>query len=442
MISCNNKTRHSVFKMMTGITTIAALSLLLVISVPLASLAAQRQAQPSGQRANPDTTPLPKALATITTDTGDFAPGHHDFTRYTDLRWCLVAATDTRYILRRTLKAQDNLDLVHGTPERDTLPSGVILVARNCIAHFTVAGTAIKDLPLLFDLALMAGKDSIAHSVLARLVNAAPTVEDKRQVLMNYIGHYLKAEPARVGTVDSLVAQKDKLGQPGLPQRVPTYTYKDLTSTDVPRLHQTAPPVRADFWFPAPGRDTIQPAPGIVSVILKPYLGDCLRRQGYCGGEYFERVRRLVERYRSDGMSITMVINAPGYKVIGNPASADSVAQSYRWFLQDYLKWQVNVAVRSEAVMFKLPAPDGRIFYGRTKYRDLYDSSSVVMTDRTGKVIYSVEAAGSGLNLDINLAYNIPRFEVYVEHAMAASKQAIPSVPGSAPSSPSPSSNK
>jgi hypothetical protein len=523
------------------------LYLLFVVSVSLVPLQAQPLAQLSvqpTQQPSRDTTPLPKSLSTITTDTGDYAPGHHDFSKYTDIRMCLTAVANTRDVLRRTLKVWDNLELVQPTPERDTLPVGVAQVARNCGARFTVAGTAVGDLPLLFDLALFAGNDAMAHAVLARLVDTAPTAAEKHQVLISYIDRYLKAEPARVAAVDSIVAQMDKLGQTGLPERISAHAalmhfygvthynsrlvrreaeqvialiqnitapgmkdveglessygslmlwawlnYPDsmpmvaqryqqdlsrpvmqsvikkhcignlnksatsicnlaaapldsvIQSALPPGIHQAqqaAPPLRADFWFPAPGRDTLQPAPGVVSVILTPYLNDCINTPRSCTA-YIDRVRRLIERYGSGGMSITMIMNAPGYRLGGDPGPADSVAQSYRVYLQDYFKWPVNVAVRTMKVIYSLPSPDGRVFYGSSKYKDVYDSSSVVIVDRAGKMIYNNQLQSIGTNLDLNLDF-APRFELFVEHAMAASKQpagkAVHSVPATAPSPP------
>jgi hypothetical protein len=523
-----------------------------VISVPLISIQAQRQSylqahlrvypsrelsvSPLGIRANSDTTLLPKSLATITTDTGDLAPGHRDFARYTDIRMCLAAAAITRDVLRHSLKARDNLEKVRETPERDTLPASVAVAARNCAARFTVAGTAAKDLPLLFDLALYAGNDSMAHSVLARLVTGAPTVADKQKILTSYAIRYLKAEPARVAAADSIEAQIDKLGEAGLGERIyihdglrdfystkhfnnrlvrreaeqvitliqsmvapePPYmqtvsnayrslmlwawlNYPDSIPVFAQRYQQylgrpavqsalkagcvndkkvesicnlasapletvigatlpvgmyqskqqpVAPPVRADFWFPAPGRDTVQPAPGMVSVILHTYIDNCVTAPGSCR-DWIDRVRRLGERCKSAEVPVTIVLDVPGYRLGGNPGPADSVAQSYRLYLQDYFKWPVNVAVRTMQVIYSLPSPDGRKFYGRTKYRDVYDSNGVVMTDRAGKVIYS---SGDNGRLDINID-QLPPFEFFVEHAISASKQAVGTVPSSPPSS-------
>jgi hypothetical protein len=370
--------------------------------------------------------------------------------------------------------------------------------------------------------------------VLTRLVDVAPTASEKHQVLLSYLARYLKAEPARIAAVDSIMAQIDKLGQAGLSERVlahntllnfygrkhyngrlvrreaeqvialvrsmtasfmnsfaySEFAYNDLMlwawlnhpdsmpmvaqqyqqdlrspvaqsalekfcvddrkSLSVCRLasapidtviqallrpssvyqsQQTAPPLRADFWFPATGQDTVQPAVGVVSLIIKAQnIYNCVNTPGACK-EYLSKLRRLMNRYGSSGMSIIMLVDVPGYRLGGDPGPADSVAQSYRLYLQDYFKWPVTVAVRTMKVTFKMPAPDGRIFYGRTKYMDLYDSNPVVITDRSGKVIYS----SSSEELDDNLD-RVPPVELFVERALAASKQAAHPVPAAVPS--------
>jgi hypothetical protein len=136
-------------------------------------------------------------------------------------------------------------------------------------------------------------------------------------------------------------------------------------------------------------------------------------------------------------MSITMLVDVPGYRLGGDPGPADSVAQSYRMYVQDYLKWPVTVAVRARRVIYKMPSPDGRIFYagalseGITKYRDVYDTNVVVITDRGGNMTYT----SRNRDLSDNNA-EAPPVELFIEHALTASKQAAHSVPAAVPSAP------
>jgi hypothetical protein len=374
----------------------------------------------------------------------------------------------------------------------------------------------------------------MAHAALARLVDVAPTAPEKHQVLLSYLTRYLKAEPARLAAADSIVAQIDKLGDAGLPERIVAHNtllnfygrkhynsrlvrreaeqvialerrmpeqewnklaplgsaYIDLmlwawlnypdsmpmvaqqyqqdlrspavqsalrkicvddrkasstcTLASAPidtviqallrpsngfQIQQMAPPIRADFWFPAPGRGSVQPAPGVVSLIIKPVLiNNCVDTPGACK-ELLSKLRRLMDRYGSSGLSITMLVDVPGYRMGGDPGPADSVAQSYRMYLQDYFKWPVTVAVRTKKIIYRLPSPDGRIFYGDTKYGDVYDSNVVVITDQSGKVIYT----SSNVDLDANIGV-VPPLELFVEHALAVSKQAAHSTPAAVPS--------
>lgn len=155
----------------------------------------------------------PDSVATVTTDTGAFAPGHKTFTRYSAPGICVAAALDASDVLRRSLTAQAVLDTIRETaPTRDTLPAGVAAVARVCGAHFTIAGTAVQDLPDLFTLALLEHDDSLAHLVVQRRVALAAGVAARDTILLDAISEYLAAEPARVTAAGAMVAQMDALG--------------------------------------------------------------------------------------------------------------------------------------------------------------------------------------------------------------------------------------
>lgn len=164
------------------------------------------------------------ALAAVTTDTGDFALWRRDFTRYTDPLWCVAAARHTRDVLRGTLEAQAGFDTLQYMPERDTLPAEVVSVARECGAHFTVAGTAEQALPALFDLALLAGNDTLAHAVVARRAALASTDTARWQVLLWAITNYLDAAPARVAAAEALVTQLDQRESTALLARAHAHT--------------------------------------------------------------------------------------------------------------------------------------------------------------------------------------------------------------------------
>src|SRR5579863_8208592 len=76
-------------------------------------------------------------LATITTDTGAFAPGNRDFTRYDTPGLCLVAAVIVQAYSQRTLAATIQASNNYWT---DTVGAGeTATVARACGVRFTLA---------------------------------------------------------------------------------------------------------------------------------------------------------------------------------------------------------------------------------------------------------------------------------------------------------------
>ena len=164
-----------------------------------------------------DTTPartvLPDSLATITTDTGVFAPGPTSFARFTVSGLCRAAALYTSIVRRQVRAAQEVLDTIRQTaPTRDTLPSQAVALAKACGARFTVQRTPAPELADLFALALQAGDNSLAQAVMRRQLTLAANPAERGTVLMAAIGGYLAAEPARVSAAEALAMQVDALG--------------------------------------------------------------------------------------------------------------------------------------------------------------------------------------------------------------------------------------
>lgn len=214
----------------------AALSLGLSLEISLVCALGLGLVTPCGGQAPSsavDTTraaSLPARLATITTDTGDFALGHRDFSRYDTPGWCRAAALTTLRILRRSLAAQESLDTLSAMPAQDTQPAGVTTLARACGARFRAAGTPAADLPDLFKLALREQDDTLALAVLARQMALAPTAAVRDALRMDAIEMMIginkvetgrfhdivefedAAEPARLKGAEVLIAQIDALG--------------------------------------------------------------------------------------------------------------------------------------------------------------------------------------------------------------------------------------
>lgn len=116
-------------------------------------------------------------LATITTDTGAFAPGHRDFSRYDTPGLCRAAARWTYTVARLSNEAQLRRDTLL---RNDTTGAGVTAaVARACGARFTLANTTSQQRMDLFDLALYEQNDALSLATLTTLVANAKTVEQR-----------------------------------------------------------------------------------------------------------------------------------------------------------------------------------------------------------------------------------------------------------------------
>ena len=149
-------------------------------------------------------------LATITTDTGAFASGWRDFSRYTNPVLCVNAARRMQMLQQRALIVQRVDDPLHARPGQDTVGQArVIAVARTCGARFTLANIEGRLRPVLFELAMLEQNDSLARTIVAAQIAQAPTPEARTAVWRHALKRYLAAEPPRVAAANAMVAQLD-----------------------------------------------------------------------------------------------------------------------------------------------------------------------------------------------------------------------------------------
>lgn len=149
-------------------------------------------------------------LATITTDTGAFAPGHRDFARYTTPMLCLTMARLTQATFRRSLTEQLKSD----TLQEDTVGLGKTApLVRACGARFTIANTQPRALETLFDLALFEDDAPLAQAVLTTMVARAPTRAARIALWETGLSSYLRLGWRGAGA--ALLAQVDALGPDG-----------------------------------------------------------------------------------------------------------------------------------------------------------------------------------------------------------------------------------
>ena len=105
-------------------------------------------------------------LATITTDTGAFAPGHRDFSRYTDPGLCLAATEMTRASVQLPLAARVDQD-------NDTVGIGaaasIVRACTNQWARFPLASAKARDLYDLLLLSTYTESDTLTEAIVGRL---------------------------------------------------------------------------------------------------------------------------------------------------------------------------------------------------------------------------------------------------------------------------------
>jgi hypothetical protein len=75
-----------------------------------------------------------------------------------------------------------------------------------CGARFPSHTAPVRDLPVLFSLALAANDDSLATAMLTRWLTTAQTDSQHTRILMAALNGYLTATPARIGAARALVA--------------------------------------------------------------------------------------------------------------------------------------------------------------------------------------------------------------------------------------------
>lgn len=396
-------------------------------------------------------------LATITTDTGAFAPGHVSFVRYTAPGPCLQAALLAFHMSRRTLAVQDTFDATGRiNASRDTLSPVVVKVAKTCGVRFRPETSKAEDLPDLFLLALLSQNDSLARHVLARQLTLAPNAATKDSLIGVAIAGYLAVRPAHLAAAETLLAEQDRRGASAIKVRISGRkqllaaavaafdtgrvryeaeqtiealrsldgrmaqhyepelfgAYRQLAmlaflhspediqvvarraKEDLSRLppspggwvfsklpldslamllspvsnwtavgHPT-PSLRANVWFPA--RDSVQPRAGIVSLLID--LPKACYENDPSGFALWSHdcstmialIRRWRQQYSNTVLSMTLVTATTGISLLSGPQTTAEEAANLQWYVHDYLKLPMTIAVQAIPYDAPLPSPDGR----------------------------------------------------------------------------------
>lgn len=146
-------------------------------------------------------------LATITTDTGEFTPGHRNFADYTALDLCLSAVQSTRAHSIISWADQQRRDTIYD----DTTGNGVVAaVAQACGTRFTLANTPHDRYGALLDLALQTQNVQRVQALLDTLLTLAPTPDDRSTLYTTVASQWLRA--GHQAAAQSLIARVDALG--------------------------------------------------------------------------------------------------------------------------------------------------------------------------------------------------------------------------------------
>ena len=163
-------------------------------------------------------------LATITTDTGDLAPGNTDFSRFTTPGECLGAVSVAREIYRRSFADQMADALQSDSLGGSLLPEPAVAVARSCASRLAADKTAKDAILDLFTLELLGNNDPEAHEIVAHIVATAPAGTARDSVRLATIERYLAVTPRRIAAADSIVAQLDNEGSVSMSVRVQAHS--------------------------------------------------------------------------------------------------------------------------------------------------------------------------------------------------------------------------
>lgn len=186
-------------------------------------------AQQPGPTASPSTANV--TMANVTTSGFEaFTPGldavdtvwewrvPRDFSRYTTPSACVAAVEATQL---KTAPAA--VDTAAFDPLHDTLPAAVVLVARRCGPHFSLATTPPLELRSLFELELARGNDAVALATAERYLSVQ-SKDEYPWALAMVVRDLLFAVPTRLVAAEAMIARLDSLGPAA---NVPRYVAHD-----------------------------------------------------------------------------------------------------------------------------------------------------------------------------------------------------------------------
>lgn len=151
------------------------------------------------------TTSSPDILATINTDTGEFAPGYRDFSRYTDTHLCWIASESKAATVNNRLSERASFDALQLQPARDSQAVEFSPVADACLTQFFTRHSMREfERPALHELlrvAVRAADSSLARAIVAQQLARAKNARDRNLERVNDIRELLSldADPSTKG---------------------------------------------------------------------------------------------------------------------------------------------------------------------------------------------------------------------------------------------------
>ena len=188
------------------------------LSISTLLVGAVRWGVPSPQPSYPIDTTVSVRLATITTDTGAFAPGLRDFTTFTTPGLCRAAARIARSKFRTSLEAQQAADTLQIDTVGQTATAQVI---RPCVAHLMTQSIKDRDLGDLFAVAVYALDDSLALTVLAKIVALDRQEETKESNWVHATESFI--DNGRMQAAATLMALVDAKGSAAREAQIPMH---------------------------------------------------------------------------------------------------------------------------------------------------------------------------------------------------------------------------
>jgi hypothetical protein len=246
-------------------------------------------------------------------------PGHLDFSRYETPSACVAAATVASLVAERT-----QFDTARYAPDRDSVPSAAIAVARQCGQRFTPAGVPPRELLSLTALSLALGNDAGAQAASDRWISVTSNPDQRAWEMVALTRAFLLAKPSRAVRADRMLARLDSMGTPVAQPRVFAHGsfWQDADSRfDVPRLTRESTSILALDASLSDADRADGDVPGTGGAVLSILYASLFGSTPQAAVEQTMRIAREAGfRFHSDAAQVAAALGAT-IAVVGHPAA-------------------------------------------------------------------------------------------------------------------------